>query len=133
MSRGQSLVELAVCAPLVLLLTLGAAAAVQVIDASAGLQAATQSAAAEAARAPDPASAERAARARFQSMVADYPLRSPHLSITAGRFSRTDEVIATASGAVDISWAGLFFPRRLTLDSQAVVPLESWRSHRSAS
>jgi Flp pilus assembly protein TadG len=132
-SRGQSLVELAVCAPLVVLLTLGTAAAVQVIDASAGLQAATQAAASEASRAPDAASAESAARARFQSMVAGYPLRSPHLSITSGGFSRTDEVIATAAGAVDISWAGLFFPGRLTLNSRAAVPLESWRSRSLAS
>ena len=129
MSRGQSLVELAVCAPLVVLLTLGTAAAVQVIDASAGLQAATQAAAAAASRAPDAVNAESAARARFQAMVADYPLRSPHLSITSGGFSRTDEVVATASGAVDISWAGLFLPGRLTLSSRAVVPLEAWRSH----
>jgi len=114
-SRGQSLVELAVCAPLVVLLTLGTAAAVQVIDASAGLEAATQAAAAEASRAPD-----------------DYPLRSPHLSITVGQFSRTDEVSATASGGVDISWAGMVFPQRLTLNSRAVIPLESWRSHRPA-
>jgi Flp pilus assembly protein TadG len=132
-SRGQSLVELAICAPLVMLLTLGAAAAVQVIDASAGLQAATQAAAAEASRAPDAASAESAARARFQSVLADYPLRSPQLSITAGHFSRTDEVIATSSGAVDISWAELFLPGPLTLNSRAAVPLESWRSHRPAS
>ncbi|HEY4914424.1 MAG TPA: TadE/TadG family type IV pilus assembly protein [Candidatus Dormibacteraeota bacterium] len=133
MSRGQSLVELAVCAPLVVLLTLGTAAAVQVIDASAGLQAATQAAAAEASRAPDAASGESAASARFQSMVADYPLRSPHLSITVGQFSRTDEAVATASGTVDISWAGMVFPRQLMLNSRAVIPLESWRSHRPAS
>jgi len=127
-SRGQSLVELAVCAPLIVLLTLWTAAAVQVIDASAGLQAATQAAAAEASRAPDATTADRLARARFQAMVADYPLRSPHLSISSGGFSRTDEVIATASGAVDISWARLFFPGRLMLSSRAAVPLESWRS-----
>jgi len=127
-SRGQALVELAVCAPLIVLLTLGTAAAVQVLDASAGLQAATQAAAAEAARAPDAVTAERAARARFQAMVEDYPLRSPYVSISSGGFSRTDEAIALASGAVDISWAGLIFPGRLTLSSRAAVPLESWRS-----
>ena len=130
MSRGQSLVELAVCAPLVILMTLGAVASVQVIDARAGLAAATRAAAAEAARAPDPASAQSAAISRFQSMVAGYPLSSPHLNIALGRFSRTDEVVATASSAVDISWAGLVFPRRLTLDCRATVPLESWRSRR---
>jgi Flp pilus assembly protein TadG len=129
-SRGQSLVELAVCAPVVMLLALGAVASVQVIDARAGLEAATQAAAAEAARAPDPASAEIAARTRFDSMVASYPLRSPRVSISIGSFSRTDGVVASATGAVDISWASLIFPRRLTLDFRATVPLESWRSHR---
>ena len=132
MSRGQSLVELAVCAPLVMLLTLGAVASVQVVDARAGLEAATQAAAAEAARAPDPASAEIAARTRFDSMVATYPLSSPHVSISVGTFSRTDEVVANATAAVDISWAGVVFPRRLTLDFRVTVPLESWRSHRSS-
>jgi hypothetical protein len=128
-SRGQALVELAVCAPLVLLLTLGAAASVQVIDARAGLTAATQAAAAEAARAPDLASAEIAARTCFDSMVASYPLRSPRMSIFIARFSRTDEVVVSAAGAVDISWASLVFPSRLMLAARAAVPLESWRSH----
>jgi Flp pilus assembly protein TadG len=130
MSRGQSLVELAVCAPVVMLLALGAVASVQVIDARAGLEAATQAAAAEAARAPDAANAAIAARTRFDSMVAGYPLHSPSVSISIGTFSRTDEVVANATGAVDISWASLIFPRRLTLGFQATVPLESWRSHR---
>ena len=130
MIRGQSLVELAVCAPVVMLLAIGAVATVQVIDAHAGLEAATQAAAAEAARAPDPASAAIAARTRFDSMVASYPLSSPGVSISVGTFSRTDEVVATATGAVDMSWASLIFPRRLVLDFRATVPLESWRTHR---
>ncbi|MHB8588538.1 MAG: TadE/TadG family type IV pilus assembly protein [Candidatus Dormibacteraceae bacterium] len=130
MSRGQSLVELAICAPVVLLLTLGAVASVQISDARAGIEAATQAAAAEASRAPDPASAEVEAQARFASIVAAYPLRSAHLSLSVGNFSRTEDVVATASGTVDISWAAPVFPRQLTLESHAVVPLESWRSHR---
>jgi Flp pilus assembly protein TadG len=129
-SRGQALVELAVCAPLVLLLTLGAVASVQVIDARAGLAAATQAAAAEAARAPDLASAEIAARTCFDSMVASYPLRAPRMSISIARFSRTEEVVVSATSAVDISWASLVFPSRLTLVVRVAVPLESWRSHR---
>jgi len=129
-SRGQALVELAICAPIVMLLTLGAVASAQVIDAHAGLNAATKAAAAEAARAPDPVSADHAARVRFQSMVASYPLSSALLSITSGRFGRNDEVIATASGDVDISWASLVFPGRLTMACRAAVPLESWRTHR---
>lgn len=130
MSRGQALVELAVCAPLVLLLMLGTVASVQVIDARAGLAAATQAAAAEAARAPDLASAEIAARTSFDSMVASYPLRSPRMSISIARFTRTDEVVVSATSAVDISWASLVFPSRLTLAVRAAVPLELWRSHR---
>jgi Flp pilus assembly protein TadG len=130
MSAGQSLVELAVCAPVVMLLTLGGVASVQVIDARAGLEAATQAAAAEAARAPDLASAERFGRIRFDSMVASYPLRSPHITIAIARFSRTDEVVANATSGVDISWASLVFPSQLTLAVRATVPLEWWRSHR---
>ena len=129
MSRGQSLVELAVCAPVVMLVTLGAVATVQVVDARAGLEAATQVAAAEAARAPDLASARAGGQSRFASMVAAYPLSSAHLSLALGKFSRADEVVATASGAVDISWAALIFPGRLMLESRATVPLEPWRSH----
>jgi Flp pilus assembly protein TadG len=130
MSRGQSLVELAVCAPVVMLLALGAVASVQVIDARAGLDAATQAAAAEAARAPDPATAAIAASTRFDSMAAGYPLRSPRVSISIGAFGRTDEVVASGTGAVDVGWASLIFPRRLTLEFRATVPIEPWRSHR---
>jgi Flp pilus assembly protein TadG len=128
MTRGQSLVELAVCAPVVMVLTLGVVATVQVVDARAGLEAATQAAAAEAARAPDPVSAQAEAQARFSSMVAGYPLRSAHLTVTIGGFSRTDLVLATASGVADLSWAALVVPTRLTLESRVIVPLESWRS-----
>lgn len=130
MSRGQALVELAVCAPVVVLLTVGAVASAQVIDARAGLDAATKAAAATAARAPDPASADSAARARFQSMVAGYPLSSAHLTVSFGKFSRTDGVLATASANVDVSWAAFVISRTLMLESRCTVPLELWRSHR---
>jgi Flp pilus assembly protein TadG len=130
MSRGQALVELAVCAPVVMLLALGAVASVQIADARAGLDAATKAAAAEAARAPDPVSAESAARARFSSVVASYPLSSARLSLSVGEFSRSDVVSATASGSVDVSWAALVIPTGLTLESHCAIPIESWRSRR---
>jgi Flp pilus assembly protein TadG len=130
-SRGQSLVELAICAPVVLLLTLGAVATEQVVDARAGLAAATQAAAAQAARAPGAALAASQAQARFASMIADYPLSSAHLTITFGQFNRSDEVIATASGSVDVAWAALIFPQVMILQCRATVPLEQWRSHRT--
>jgi Flp pilus assembly protein TadG len=129
MSRGQSLVELAVSAPVILLLALGASATVQVVDARAGLDAATQAAAAEAARAGNPTQARAAAQIRFSSMVANYPVRSAHLTIDLGKFDRAGQVSAIASGTVDISWAAIFLPSRLTLESRASVPVELWRSH----
>jgi Flp pilus assembly protein TadG len=133
MTRGQSLVELAVCAPVILLLTLGAVGTVQIVDAHAGLEAATKAAAAEAARAPDTASAQAAAHARFSSIVAGYPLSSTDLRVTLGLFSRTDQVVAVSSGVVDVSWAGLVLPRNVVLRARAVVPLEAWRSRRMSS
>jgi hypothetical protein len=115
-----------------MLLTLGTVAAGQVIDARAGLDAATNAAAAAAARAPDPASAQSAACARFQSMIASYPLTSTRLSIASGEFGRGDQVIAIATGVVDLSWASLIFARHLTLSSRAAVQLEQWRTHRQS-
>jgi uncharacterized protein (UPF0333 family) len=44
LNRGQALLELALCAPVVILIAVGVAAVVQVQDASAGLDAATHAA-----------------------------------------------------------------------------------------
>jgi len=101
-SRGQALVELAVCAPVVLLLTLGAVASVQLIDARAGLDAATKAAAAAAARAPDPATADSSARARFESMVAGFPLSSTQLSLSVGKFGRTDASLVSSENPLGL-------------------------------
>jgi Flp pilus assembly protein TadG len=130
MSRGQALVELAVCAPVVMLLALGAVASVQVVDARVGLDAATEAAAAVAARSPDPVSAQSAARARFLSVVASYPLSSARLNLSFGKFDRSDVVLASASGSVDVSWAALVIPTGFTLESHCATPIESWRSRR---
>jgi hypothetical protein len=113
-----------------MLLALGAVASVQVVDARAGLDAATKAAAAEAARAPDPASAQSAARARFLSVVASYPLRSARLNLSVGTFGRSDVVLAIASGSVDVSWAALVIPTGLRLESHCAIPIESWRTRR---
>ena len=129
MSRGQSLVELAVCAPVVILLALGSVAIVRIVDARAGLEAATQAAAAEAARAPDPVTAERAAQARFAAMITSYPVESPALHVTFSSFTRTDEVEATSSGRVQVSWSAPGVFGGLTIASSIAIPLEPWRSH----
>jgi Flp pilus assembly protein TadG len=132
--RGQALLELALCAPIVILLALGTIAAVQVAGAHAGLDAATQAAADAAARSADPSSAVAAAQQRFASVVADYPLRSAIFTVSVGRFTRADQVVASSSGFVDLGWAGfLLLPSHVKLQSQVVLRLEPWRTHRQAS
>jgi len=131
-ARGQALLELALCAPVLVLLALGVAAAVQLQDAAAGLDAATSAAASVASRAPDPITADLAARARFASVVAAYPLREVLLEIALGSFSRATEVSVTADAVVDVAWAGLMLPHRFHLHSRAVMRLEPWRTHRAA-
>lgn len=130
-NRGQALLELALCAPVLILLALGVAAVVQVEDASAGLAAATHAAASAAARAPDPASADAVARSRFAAVVTGYPLRGAMLIISFGNFSRATDVMARSQAYVDVGWAGLVLPHRFDLQSQAVIPLEPWRTHRT--
>src|SRR5260370_7092078 len=129
MSRGQALVELALCAPVVILLPLGVAAGVQAVDARSGLEAATQAAAAEAARAPDRSSAETEAQARFASIIAAYPLSSARLSLSLGSFSRTGEVLATSSGTVEVGGAAVVFPKTLFLEARCPIPIKTVASH----
>jgi Flp pilus assembly protein TadG len=129
---GQALLELALCAPVVVLLALGAAAVVQIQDAAAGLDAATKAAAEVASRSPDPRTADTTARARFADVVSAYPLRGAVLNISFGNFSRATHVTATSEAIVDVSWAGLVLPGQFTIRSQAEVRLEPWRTHRSA-
>lgn len=132
LDRGQALLELALCAPVVILLAVGVAAIVQVEDASAGLDAATHAAASVAARSPDSVSANSAAHARFTAVVLAYPLRGATLQVSLGSFSRADDVTVASEAWVDIGWAGLVFPHQLEVRSRAVVRLEPWRTHRTA-
>jgi Flp pilus assembly protein TadG len=131
-ARGQALVELALCAPVLLLLAVGVAAVVQVQDAAAGLDAATHAAAGVAARAPDPVTADLTAHARFVAVVAGYPLHGAILHISVGTFSRSTDIVATSTAVVDVGWSGLVLPYPLVLRSRAATRLESWRTHRTA-
>lgn len=129
MSRGQALVELAVCAPIVALLGIGAAAAIQVAEAQTGLDAAARSAVAVAARAPNATEAQTAAHWRFASVVAAYPLRDGEISIDSGSFSRGGRLVVTAIAHVDVGWAALVFPERtLQLRATATAQIDRWRS-----
>ncbi len=133
-NRAQSLLELALCAPIVMLLALGTAATVQIADARAGLDAATQAAASAAARAPDATSAAAAAQARFASVVSDYPLRAAALRLSVGDFDRAGQVTASSAAFVDVGWAAfLLLPSHVTFQSRVVLRLEPWRTHRSGS
>ena len=131
-ARGQALVELALCAPVLVLLAVGVAAVVQVHDAAAGLDAATHAAAGIAARAPDPLTADLTARARFEAVVAGYPLRGAVLHISVGAFSRSTDIVVTSTAVVDIGWSGLVVSHPVVLRSRAVMRLESWRTHMTA-
>jgi Flp pilus assembly protein TadG len=129
-SRGQALLELALCAPLVVLLTLGTVATVQVASARAGLESATQAAAEAAARAPDAETALAKARDSFKGVVAGYPVRSTTLVVSVGDFSRAGKVTASSSASIDIAWAAfLLLPSHVTLRSQVTWQLQRWRSH----
>ena len=130
-ARGQALVELALCAPVITLLSLGVAAVVQVEDASAGLDAATHAAASAAARAPNPITADTAARSRFAAVVAAYPLRGATVGIALGGFSRGTDVTATSHAYVDVGWAGLVLPNRFEVWSRTAMRVEPWRTHRA--
>ena len=129
---GQALLELALCAPVVMLLALGVAAVVQLQDAAAGLDAATQAAIEVASRAPDARSADSAAHTRFADVVSAYPLRAAVLRISFGDFSRDTDVTATSEALVDVDWAGLVLPGQFRIRSQGAVHLEWWRTHRAA-
>jgi Flp pilus assembly protein TadG len=130
--RGQALLELAVCAPVLVLLALGVAAVVQVEEAAAGLDAATTAAAGVASRASDALTAAAVAQTRFVAVVAAYPLRDPMLHIYLKGFGRGTEVDVTSEASVDVAWAGLVLPHRFHVRSSAVVRLELWRTHRVA-
>ncbi|HEX3506940.1 MAG TPA: TadE/TadG family type IV pilus assembly protein [Candidatus Dormibacteraeota bacterium] len=127
--RGQALLELALCAPVVLLLAIGTVASVQVASAHAGLEAATQAAAEAAARAPSAQAAVAAGNQRFRDVVAGYPVRSATLALSLGDFARTGSVTASSSASVDLTWAAFtLLPGRLALHSEVRVRIETWRS-----
>ena len=131
-ARGQALLELAICAPVVLSLALGTVAAVQVASAHAGLEAATQAAAQAAARAPSAKAATTAANARFWGVIAGYPVRSATLTLSVSGFDRRGIVTASSSASIDLAWAAfVMLPSQITLHSQVRVQLEPWRSRGS--
>jgi len=127
--RGQALVELAVCMPVILLLGFGVVAVTQVTDANAGLHAATEAAVAAAARAPDYTSAQSIARQRFLDVVAAYPVKTPALTLDDSAFARGSRITATATAFVDLGWEAMaIVPGRVDLTATATARVDPWRT-----
>jgi len=120
--RGQALVELALCVPVILVLALGAVTAVQVLEAESGLQAATSAALSAAVRAPNPDAAIAAARSSFATVIAGYPLSSPSISVALGAFARGSLLTADATATVEAAGA------HIALRVHAALQVERWRS-----
>ena len=130
-SRGQALVELAVCMPVIMLLGLGAAGVVQVADAASGLRAATEAAVAAAVRAPSQAQAITLAGQRFRTVVGAYPIKNPILTISPSGFARDAAFTASAGGDVALGWEAMsFLPASVHLTATATMQVEPWRTHR---
>jgi Flp pilus assembly protein TadG len=123
-SRGQALVELAVCMPVILLLGLGAAGVVQVADAAAGLRAATEAAVDAAVRAPSEARAVGLAQQRFRTVIGAYPIQNATLTVEPSTFARDAGFTAAAAGDVSLG------PSSIHLTARATTRVEPWRTHR---
>ena len=128
-ARGQALVELAACMPVILILGLGVVGVTEVADGGAGLNAATEAAVAAAARAPDYGAAQFAAQQRFAAVVAAYPLRAPTLALDDRGFARGSSITATATAFVDLGWEAMaVVPARVDLSASATARVEPWRT-----
>ena len=126
--RGQSLVELAVALPAVLMLALGSAALLRLADAKSGLDGATAAAVADAARQSSSAAAALCGSQRFAAITAQYPLQHAQLTL-AGTFDRGSLYTGTAQATVDLSFVQLWFlPRSVQIQARAQALVEPWRS-----
>lgn len=127
--RGQSLVELAVSIPVVIVLALGSAALVRLADARSGLDGAAAAAVASAVRQASATEAATCAQSRFAAVVKDYPLIAPVLVTSDGGFARGARYQAVATATVDLSFVPLaFLPGRVALTAAAAGTVEPWRS-----
>ena len=128
--RGQSLVELALILPLLLVLALGAAELVRLAIARSGLDAATAAAAAAAARAPSASNAVADGTAAFAGVAAGFGLdRTTPVTIATGDFRRGGTVVASASAEVELGFSGIpALGTRWRLQSSGSARIEDWRS-----
>ena len=121
-SRGQALLELAICAPVILTLALGTVDVVQVLEGQTGLQAATDAAVGAAARATDAGAAIVAAQTSFKSVIAGYRAQSATFAISVGDFTRGSLVSGDSVATVEAIGV------RIVLRAHAAARGEPWRS-----
>lgn len=128
--RGQALVELAVCLPVLLLVAIGAVQFVRLAVARAGLDAATAAAVAAAAREPTGAAAIAAGEAAFDGVAAGYDLGpTAVLNVDPGDFGRGAQFTATARVDLVLGLAGITgLAPAWRLTSAASARVEDWRS-----
>ena len=132
--RGQSLVEMALILPLLLLLALGAAQLVRLAVTRSGLDAATAASAAAAARAPTATTAVAAGTAAFAGVAAAFGLdRATPVEISTGDFRRGGTIVASAAVEISLGFSGVpALGIRRRLQSSGSARIEDWRSRPSA-
>ena len=128
---GQSLVEWAISAFILLLFALGILAVGQIVSQYVALRSAASQAAFAAARAPSADDAQRAADDAARQAVQGSQLRDFHLALDTAGFERGGTLTATADGHVSLG----AFPivsqvlgQRLKLTWQAHALIEPYRS-----
>ena len=128
---GQSLVEWAISAFILLLFALGILAVGQIVSQYVALRSAASQAAFAAARAPSADDAQRAADDAARQAVQGSQLRDFHLALDTAGFERGGTLTATAAGYVSLG----AFPivsqvlgQRLKLTWQAHALIEPYRS-----
>jgi Flp pilus assembly protein TadG len=128
---GQSLVEWAISAFVLLLFALGMLAVGQIVSQYVALRSAASQAAFAAARAPSADDAQRAADDAARQAVQGRQLQDFHLTLDAAGFERGGTLTATAEGYVSLG----AFPivsqvlgRRVKLSWQTHALIEPYRS-----
>jgi membrane-associated protease RseP (regulator of RpoE activity) len=128
---GQSLVEWAISAFVLLLFALGIIAVGQIVSQYVALRSATSQAAFAAARAPSADDAQRAADDAARQAVQGSQLSDFHLALDTAGFERGGTLTATAEGYVSLGGFPIVsqvLGQRVKLTWQAHALIEPYRS-----
>jgi Flp pilus assembly protein TadG len=128
---GQSLVEWAVSAFVLLLFALGILAVGQIVSQYVALRSAASQAAFAAARAPSSQDAQRAGEDAGHQAVQGSQLQDFHLTVSTGGFRRGGKLTTTAQGYVSLDAFPIIsqvLGHRVWLTGQAHALIEPYRS-----